>query len=107
MIDHNNFIGGRYSVLSEVGMLPASLMGLNEKKFKQFNNLIKKKKFFRKSYNNTSNIIYFSKQRRFNSIIINYDGPQMTYLNGINNLLLKVLEKIKRYFSNYFYHAKR
>ena len=29
IIDHNNFIGGRYSVLSEVGMLPAEFMGLN------------------------------------------------------------------------------
>ena len=27
IIDHN-FIGGRYSVLSEVGMLPSSLIGL-------------------------------------------------------------------------------
>ena len=43
IVDHNNFIGGRYSVLSEVGMLPSSLVGLNSKKFKQFNNLIKKK----------------------------------------------------------------
>ena len=25
IIHHNNFIGGRYSVLSEVGMLPAEL----------------------------------------------------------------------------------
>ena len=39
VIDHNDYIGGRYSVLSEVGMLPAELMGLNAKKFKQFNNL--------------------------------------------------------------------
>ena len=28
IIDHNNYIGGRYSVLSEVGMVPAELMGL-------------------------------------------------------------------------------
>ena len=28
IVHHNNFIGGRYSVLSEVGMLPAELMGL-------------------------------------------------------------------------------
>ena len=28
IVHHNNFIGGRYSVLSEVGMLPAQLMGL-------------------------------------------------------------------------------
>ena len=31
IIDHNNYIGGRYSVLSEVGMLPISLIGLKEK----------------------------------------------------------------------------
>ena len=45
VIHHNNFIGGRYSVLSEVGMLPAELMGLNPKKFRQLNNLVKNKKF--------------------------------------------------------------
>ena len=43
IIHHNNYIGGRYSVLSEVGMLPAELMGLKQSKFKRFNNLIKKK----------------------------------------------------------------
>ncbi len=31
IFEHKNYIGGRYSVLSEVGMLPAELMGLNEK----------------------------------------------------------------------------
>ena len=36
IIFHNNYIGGRYSVLSEVGMLPAELMGLKESKFKQY-----------------------------------------------------------------------
>ena len=33
VIHHNNFIGGRYSVLSEVGMLPAELMGFKTRKF--------------------------------------------------------------------------
>ena len=37
VIEHKNFIGGRFSVLSEVSMLPSELMGLNERKFKQFN----------------------------------------------------------------------
>ena len=50
VVDHNNYIGGRYSVLSEVGMLPASLVGLDERKFKQFNSLIKKKKFYKFAY---------------------------------------------------------
>ena len=71
IVDHNNFIGGRYSVLSEVGMLPACLMGLNEKKFKQFNNLIKNKKFVNSLILNVSNILFFVKRKKFNSIIIN------------------------------------
>ena len=45
IVDHNNFIGGRYSVLSEVGMLPAELMGLKTTKFKRLNNLVKNKNF--------------------------------------------------------------
>ena len=45
IVHHNNFIGGRYSVLSEVGMLPAELMGLKTNNFKQFNSLVQNKKF--------------------------------------------------------------
>ena len=37
IVEHKNYIGGRYSVLSEVGMLPAELMGLKEQKFKRLN----------------------------------------------------------------------
>ena len=73
IIHHNNFIGGRYSVLSEVGMLPAELMGLNVNKFKQLNNLIKNKRFVNLLTNNVVNTLYFLKQRKFNSIILNYD----------------------------------
>ena len=47
VIDHNNYIGGRYSVLSEVGMLPAHLMGLDVEKFRNLNQLIKNKYFLR------------------------------------------------------------
>ena len=47
VVDHNNYIGGRYSVLSEVGMLPAELMGLNYKNFRQLNNLVKNKSFMK------------------------------------------------------------
>ena len=73
VVDHNNFIGGRYSVLSEVGMLPASLVGLNEKKFKRFNNLIKKKIFINSLVQNVNNILFFVKKKKYNSVIINYD----------------------------------
>ena len=35
IIEHRNFVGGRYSALSEVGMLPAELLGLKSTKFKK------------------------------------------------------------------------
>ena len=44
-IKHNPFIGGRYSVFSEPGMLPAYLMGLRPKNFKKkLPDFLKKKK---------------------------------------------------------------
>ena len=49
IFEHKNFIGGRYSVLSETGMLPAELMGLN-KKFKRFDNLINNRNFYESTY---------------------------------------------------------
>ena len=63
VFDHNNYIGGRYSVLSEVGMLPAELMGLNTSKFKQFNSLIKNKKFLNSLILNVSNTLTLIKKK--------------------------------------------
>ena len=54
-------------------MLPAELMGLNSSSFKHLNNLIKNKKFINALVSNVSSILYFSKKKKFNSIIINYD----------------------------------
>ena len=71
VVDHNNYIGGRYSVLSEVGMLPAELMGLNYKNFRQLNNLVKNKSFMKALISNVEATIYFLKTKKFNSIIIN------------------------------------
>ena len=93
IIDHNNFIGGRYSVLSEVGMLPASLIGLNEKKFKQFNNLIKKKNFINALLNNVSNILYFVKTNKFNSIILNYDEDSEDFFRWYQQIVGESLGK--------------
>ena len=63
IINHNNFIGGRYSVLSEVGMLPAELMGLNVNKFRKFNSLIKNKKFCKSLILNVSNTLNLIKKK--------------------------------------------
>ena len=40
-VTHKYYIGGRYSVLSEVGMLPAKIMGLNIKNFKKNINFVR------------------------------------------------------------------
>ena len=63
IVHHNNYIGGRYSVLSEVGMLPAELMGLNVNNFKQLNDLIKNKSFFNALISNVSSTLYFIKKK--------------------------------------------
>ena len=42
VIDHKRYIGGRYSVLSEVGMIPAFLMGLKINDFKKNFKIFKK-----------------------------------------------------------------
>ena len=54
-------------------MLPAELMGLNPKKFRQLDNLIKNKNFLNLLINNTTSILDFLKKKKFNSVIINYD----------------------------------
>ena len=93
IIHHNNFIGGRYSVLSEVGMLPAELMGLNTSKFKQLNNLLKNKKYLNYLVNNVEAILYFIKMKKFNSIIINYDEKSTNLFNWYQQLVAESLGK--------------
>ncbi len=93
IIDHNNFIGGRYSVLSEVGMLPAELMGLNVGKFKQLNNLIKNKNFINLLVSNVSSTLFFLKNKRFNSIILNYDNSSKNLFNWYQQLIAESLGK--------------
>ena len=93
IIHHNNFIGGRYSVLSEVGMLPADLMGLNVAKFKQLNNLIKNKKYINALIVNVNNALHFLKQKKFNSIILNYDESSDNLFKWYQQLIAESLGK--------------
>tara|TARA_B100001939_G_scaffold90135_1_gene77205 strand:+ start:774 stop:1931 length:1158 start_codon:yes stop_codon:yes gene_type:complete len=96
IVHHNNFIGGRYSVLSEVGMLPAQLMNLNPKKFKQFNSLIKNKNFVNNLISNVASTIYFLKQKKFNSIVINYDADSENLFKWYQQLIAESLGKHKK-----------
>ena len=93
IIDHNNYIGGRYSVLSEVGMLPAELMGLDKKKFKQFNNLIKDKNFVNQLIQNVGSIIDLKKRGKSNSVILNYDESSNNLFKWYQQLVAESLGK--------------
>jgi len=93
IIDHKNYIGGRYSVLSEVGMLPAEIMGLNEKKFKRLNYLINNKNFLNQLIINVSAILKFVKENKFNSIILNYDIKSEKLLKWYQQLVAESLGK--------------
>ena len=96
IINHNNYIGGRYSVLSEVGMLPAELMGLKERNFKQLNNLIKNNNFIMSLTANVRNIIYFNKKKKFNSIILNYDETSDNLFKWYQQLVAESLGKKRK-----------
>ncbi len=93
IVHHNNFIGGRYSVLSEVGMLPAELMGLNSKNFRQFNNLIKNQKYLNALISNVGSTINLIKKRKFNSVIINYDEKSQNLFSWYQQLVAESLGK--------------
>ena len=96
VIHHNNYIGGRYSVLSEVGMLPAELMGLKSKNFRHLNTLIKNKSFYNALISNVSSTLHFIKQKKFNSIIINYDQKSENLFNWYQQLIAESLGKKKK-----------
>ena len=96
IINHNNYIGGRYSVLSEVGMLPAELMGLNSNKFKNLNMLIKNKNFLNSLISNVSSTLYFIKNKKYNSVIINYDEKSENLFNWYQQLIAESLGKNKK-----------
>ena len=74
-------------------MLPASLFGLKEKKFKQFNNLIKNKNFVNSLIRNAANIIFYIKNKKYNSIIVNYDKDSQELFEWYQQLVAESLGK--------------
>jgi glucose-6-phosphate isomerase len=81
IIEHKKYIVGRYSVLSEVGMVPAYLMGLNVNKFRK--NLLK---FFKKNNkqllcDSASKISQNYLSKKISSIIF------LNYCPKLNNLV--------------------
>ena len=93
IIEHKNFIGGRYSVLSEVGMLPAELMGLNSNKFKKFDKLISNRDFLNSLLTNVNMLYRFIKMGKTNSIILNYDESSYNLFRWYQQLVAESLGK--------------
>ena len=93
IFEHKNYVGGRYSVLSEVGMLPAELMNLNEYKFKQFNSLIKNKIFINNLVNNVAATLNLIKDGKYTSVILNYDEQSENLFKWYQQLLAESLGK--------------
>ena len=93
VVHHNNYIGGRYSVLSEVGMLPVELMGLKPDHFRQFNALVKNKNFVNALVHNVNCTIHFLKKKKLNSVILNYDEAAEDLFYWYQQLLAESLGK--------------
>ena len=93
IFEHKNYIGGRYSVLSEVGMLPAELMNLNESKFKQFNSLIKNKTFVNNLINNVAATLNLIKGGKYTSVVLNYDEQSENLFKWYQQLIAESLGK--------------
>ena len=74
IIEHKEFISGRYSVLSETGMFPAALMGLNLMKFKNLKSLVKNKNFTSALIQNVASIYTLISKKINNSVILSYDS---------------------------------
>ncbi len=93
-IEHKNYIGGRYSVLSEAGMVPAYLMGLNIKRLRQ--NLLnhfktKNKKFLKESSIILTNLLQSNKFK--NLILFNYAPKLDKFLYWNQQLIAESLGK--------------
>ncbi len=93
IINHKNYIGGRYSVLSEVGMLPAIFMGLKPKNFKNLNLLVKNKFFLNALIDSVVSTSYFIKKKKYNSIILNYDELSKELFEWYQQLVAESLGK--------------
>jgi len=93
-IEHKNYIEGRYSVLSEVGMVPAYLMGINIKRLRK--NLLnhfntKNKKFLKDSSIMLTNL--FKSNKFKNLIFFNYVPKLDKFLYWNQQLIAESLGK--------------
>ena len=93
-IEHKDYIGGRYSVLSEVGAVPTLLMGLNFKKLRS--NILKCTRGENLTYlkKSTIQLSYLLKQNKSNNLIfLNYSPKLEKFLFWLQQLIGESLGK--------------
>jgi len=98
-IEHKKNVGGRYSVLSEVGILPAYLMGLNIFKIRSKikDSFDKKNKFFIKE--STTKLASLMNTKKFNNLVLlNYCPELEKFLFWCQQLLAESLGKKSKGF---------
>ena len=93
-IEHKSYIGGRYSVLSEVGLVPAYLMGVNISKLREklLNHFRGKNKFYLKD-NSTKLAKILQKKKLKTLIFFNYVPQLNQFLYWNQQLIAESLGK--------------
>ncbi len=98
-IEHRDYIGGRYSVLSEVGIVPAYLMGIDIKKLRKNIHLFyksKKRNYLQESSLKLANLI---KARKISNLVfLNYSPRLDKFLFWAQQLIAESLGKSGRGF---------
>ncbi len=98
-IEHNNKIGGRFSVLSDVGILPAYLMGINTLKLRSKILECLNKKNANKLKNNTIKLSHLMNSAKKNNLIfLNYSPELEKFLYWCQQLIAESLGKKNKGF---------
>ncbi len=94
ILEHKKYIGGRYSVLSEVGMFPLSIMGLDFKKIRKniVQHLYNENK--KDLIDNVCKISNIYSLKKFNTLVLlNYSSELDDLLSWLQQLLAESLGK--------------
>ena len=107
-VEHKSFIGGRYSVLSETGIIPSYLMGINTLKLRSelLSILKEKNKFLLKDC--TLKLASILKRKKLNNLIfINYSQQLEQFLFWSQQLIAESLGKKNKGFLPVISNAPR
>ena len=93
-LEHNSSIGGRYSVLSEVGLIPAYLMGINIYQLRKNSQKYLTKKGNILLRDHTIKLATFLKSKKYtNLVFLNYSSKLEKFLYWLQQLIAESLGK--------------